>query len=77
MLSFIFYCFLVYLLYNIVFKFVLPVYRTTRQVKQSFRNMREQMEHRTQPGAAEPLSAKKPQQKKPAAEYIDFEEVKE
>ncbi len=77
MLSFIFYCFLIYLLYNIVFKFVLPVYRTTKQVKQSFRNMREQMQQHTAPEASEPLSAKKPQQKAPAAEYIEFEEVKE
>jgi hypothetical protein len=31
MLSYIFYFFLAYLAYQLVFKFILPIYRTTRQ----------------------------------------------
>jgi hypothetical protein len=78
MLSYIFYCFLVYLLYNLIFKFVLPVYRTTKQVKRSFRDMQDRMQQH--PGAASSNGTngqKTPQPKTKAGDYIDFEEVKE
>ena len=78
MLAFIFYCFLAYLLYNVIFKFVIPVYRATKQVKRGFRDMQDRMQqHTQQPNmhtnkttkASEPVAKKD--------EYIDFEEVKD
>ncbi len=77
MLAFLFYCFLAYLLYNIIFKFVIPVYRATKQVKRGFRDMQDRMnQHAQQPNthnkttkASEPVAKKD--------EYIDFEEVKD
>jgi hypothetical protein len=79
MFSLLFYGFLIYLLYRLVFHFIIPLYKTTRQVKKSFRNMQDQMRQHTDPyGQQQP---QKNQQKKPGAskvgDYIDFEEVKD
>ena len=76
-LSFLFYAFLVYLLYKLVFDFFLPLYRTTRRIKKSFREMNERMQQgpgsfrQQTPPQQKPVSQNKP------GDYIDFEEVKE
>ena len=79
-LSFLFFAFIAYLLFRLVFDFVIPIYRTTKKVKQTFREMNEQM-HRQQQG---PTSQHQPSpsntstnKKTPLGDYIDFEEVKE
>ncbi len=70
--QFILYVFIAYMLYRFVFGLVLPVYRTTRQVKQQFREMnsrmQEQVNKKNEP-APEPTPKK-------VGDYIDFEEVK-
>ena len=75
-LSFLFFTFVAYLVFKLVADFILPVYRTTRQVKQKFREMNQ---HR--PGGQGPQAApqkKNAEGKKPTVgEYIDFEEVKD
>jgi hypothetical protein len=78
-----FYIFLAYMLYNLVFKFILPVYRTTRRVKKGFREMQDRMNEqmRQQQGYGGSTSSKphiKPETNSTATgEYIDFEEVKD
>ena len=66
-----------YVLYRFVFNFVVPIARTTRQVRQQFRNMQEMHErqdpYQGQGGQAQP---KKPSSGNKAGEYIDFEEIK-
>ena len=77
MMTYIFYLFLAFLLYNIVFKIVIPIYRTTRQVKQGFREMNARMNgHSSNENSFSPESKKTAPAKK-EAEYIDFEEIKE
>jgi len=79
MLRFILYAVLAWFLYNLVFKLIIPVYKTTRQMKQKFRemhdNMQDQMQQQpdfsTQPDAAEKSTSKKSKE-----DYIDFEEIK-
>jgi len=76
-----------YLLYRFVFNFLLPVVKTTRQVREQFKNMQEGNGHNAgggyntgsnynagpqQPGQQQQQKPKQP----PAGEYIDFEEVK-
>jgi hypothetical protein len=67
-----------YLLYRFVFNFLVPVLRTTRHVRQQFRNMRDGMgEQQAQPQQ----TASRPQERHsstrgPAEDYIDFEEIK-
>jgi hypothetical protein len=79
MWQFIFYVFLAYLLYQFVFRLVLPIYRTTRQVRKGFRDMQERMNQHQQPRQTQPggPSATPGKNKNPKGDYIDFEEVKD
>ena len=73
-----------YLLYRFVFHFLVPVAKTTRIVRQQFRNMqgmqeemnRQQAERQQQAQARQPQSQQRPSQQPPVGDYIDFEEVK-
>ncbi len=77
MLAFLFYCFLAYLLYNIIFKFVIPVYRATKQVKRGFRDMQDRMNQHTQQPNMHNKTTKVSEPATKKDEYIDFEEVKD
>ena len=63
-----------YLVYKLIFDFIIPVYTTTKQVKQKVGEMQNQMnEHMKQQQANTP----KEKEPKPGREdYIEFEEVK-
>ena len=71
--------FVLYLLYKLIFDFIVPIYQTTKQVKQKVndiqRNMNEQanQQQRNQytSAAADPASPKPK-----SDDYIEFEEVK-
>ena len=79
MLRYLLYAFLIYLAYRLVFHFIIPIYKTTKQVKKQFREMHDRMEdHITQQQQANqpspiPQAEKNKQQ---AGDYIDFEELK-
>ena len=73
----------IYLLYKFIFNFCLPIARTTRQVREQFRNMqgnqqdpagpfRQQYTQQSQPQPKQP----EPSSKNTMGEYIDFEEIK-
>lgn len=79
--TFLFYCFIAYLLFRLIFNFIIPVYRTTRRMKKSFREMNERMR---QAGDAynqqQGTHASQAQEKKDnsqVGDYIDFEEIKD
>jgi hypothetical protein len=78
--SILFYGFLIYLLYRLVFNFIIPIYRTTKQVKKGFREMHERMNQQYQQNGAHSQTTHDQESKKPdtnkVGEYIDFEEVK-
>ena len=69
-------------LYKLIFDFIIPVYRTSRQIRKQFRDINQQMQDRANQfnQATQQSTAQKqqPQQKKQASDkdYIDFEEVK-
>ena len=77
-----------YLLYRFVFHFLLPIVRTTRHVRQQFRNMQGGADGQqgTQQGGhyqqgPNPQQGSRPTErhsspKGPDEDYIDFEEVK-
>ena len=75
-LRFLFYAFLIYLAYKLIFDFIIPVVRTTRQVKKGFREMKNRM---GQNGYASGTGTPEPEIKKKdvPGEYIDYEEVKD
>jgi len=70
--------FVLYLLYKLIFDFIVPIYQTTKQVKQKVneihRNMNEQanqQQHNQYTSTANPASTKPK-----SDDYIEFEEVK-
>ena len=71
-----------YILYRFIFNFLLPVVKTTRHVRQQFRNMQEGMsgQQGQQPGGRNqnPSGAQERHSspKGPAGDYIEFEEIK-
>jgi hypothetical protein len=78
MFRILFYAFLFYMLYKLVFDFILPVYRTTRQVKKGFREMNERMRQQTGEFHQSNHSSQSPKvEKTQPGDYIDFEEVKD
>ena len=70
--------FVLYLLYKVIFDFIIPVYQTTKQVKQKVnemqRNMNEQanQQQRNQYTSTANQASPKPK----SDDYIEFEEVK-
>ena len=61
---------LAYLGYQFIFKFLLPVMRATRQVKDQMRGFQSKMEEQQQ-DFQQPK-----EEKKKAGDYIDYEEIK-
>jgi predicted Holliday junction resolvase-like endonuclease len=78
MLKVLFELFLLYLLYKIIFDFIIPLYETTKQVKQKVnkmqQDMNEQLHKHNNTTAATQQTANTPEAAKD--DYIDFEEVK-
>jgi len=78
MLRALFELFVLYMLYKIIFDFIIPIYKTTKQVKQKVndihRNMSEQanQQNRNQFTSGTKEASGKPKRD----DYIDFEEVK-
>jgi hypothetical protein len=71
------YVFLIYLAYQFIFRFIIPVYKTTQRVKKGFREMRDHMNDSAnqQSSSQQTQSANDPSKEK-IGEYIDFEEIK-
>jgi hypothetical protein len=69
-----------YLLYRLVFDLLVPVYKTTQQVKQKFRdihtNSGQEQAHAFRPQSSSQAQGKNNKKKPGLGEYIDFEEIK-
>jgi hypothetical protein len=78
MLRYLFYAFLIYLAYRLIFHFIIPLYKTTKQVKKQFREMHNRMQdHVNQPESYQQTPTPNSGDKKEVAgDYIDFEDVK-
>ena len=69
-------------LYKLIFDFIIPVYRTSRDIRRKFKDMNQQMQDRVnqfnQANQQQASAQKQPQQKKPESDkdYIEFEELK-
>jgi Sec-independent protein translocase protein TatA len=67
-----------YLLYKLIFEFIVPIYKTTKQVKQKVGEMQQKM-HEQMQEQQNGYKTTKPDEapKKPKRDdYIEFEEVK-
>ncbi len=80
MFKVIFELFLLYLLYKLIFDFIIPVYNTTKQVKQKVGEMQskmnEQMKQQQQSSQYKNSTSKEAAPKANKEDYIEFEEVK-
>ncbi len=78
MLRYLFFAFLIYLAYRLVFHFIIPIYKTTRQVKKQFREMHSRMQDNMsqQQPQQQPVTPATENKKQQAGDYIDFEELK-
>ncbi|MER3499171.1 MAG: hypothetical protein C4308_11335 [Chitinophagaceae bacterium] len=71
--------FLAYLAYQFIFRFIIPVARTTREIKKGFRNMQQKMDEfsaqqQNSNSSTHTNSSKTSGEK--GGEYIEFEEIK-
>ena len=77
MLKLIFELFIFYLLYKLIFEFIIPVYRTSKQMSQKMNEMHQKMQQ--QQGYYQPTEKPKSAER-PIADnkddYIDYEEIK-
>ena len=82
MWKFIVYMFLGYLLFRFITGFLIPVFRTGKQIKRQFNDMQQRMEEQMKQQQAASHTAdnnphtEKSTSKSSTGEYIDFEEVK-
>lgn len=70
---------MIYLLYNLIVKFIIPIYRTTRTVKRRMNEMRDQQQQFfNQQQQQREFEERKSNTTPPAdkGDYIDYEEVK-
>lgn len=69
--------FLIYLAYKLIFEFIIPVYKTTKQMKQKVSEMQQKMEQRQQSANGKPTNTTASTPKTTVGgDYIDYEEVK-
>ena len=74
--------FLVYMMYIFLFRFLIPVFRASRQMRNNIKNFQNQMQNQEElnqtqnPGFGTNNNGKEAPKPK-AGDYIDFEEVKE
>jgi hypothetical protein len=71
---YIIFAFIIYIAFRFIFYFLIPVIKTTRQVKKGFREMHSRMQE--QYGNTRAGEPPIPKEKKNNDDYIDFEEVK-
>ena len=76
-MKYILFAVLAYILYQFIFKLVIPVYLASRKIKKGFREMQSRMqEQMQQQGYSPQSSATEPPKKTKAGDYIEFEEIK-
>jgi hypothetical protein len=69
--------FALYMLYKLVFEFIIPIYRTTKQVKQKVNDIQRNMNEQANQQRNQFTSTAGPASPKPKSDdYIEFEEVK-
>ena len=77
MFRILFYIFLVYLAYQFIQYFLIPVYKTTKQVKRTFNEMHDRANNSANEKKSPPQNPPdKNHDKEVVGEYIDFEEIK-
>jgi len=74
MFRYILYALLIWFVYKLIVGLIIPIYKTTKQVKKQFREMHEQMQEKVRQ-QQDRTPPPKPQEPAPKGDYLDFEEV--
>lgn len=76
-MKYVLFALLAYILYQFIFKLVIPVYLASRKIKKGFQEMQSRMQEQMQQQNYSPQSsATEPPKKTKAGDYIEFEEIK-
>ncbi|MBN8783549.1 MAG: hypothetical protein ABS85_08860 [Sphingobacteriales bacterium SCN 48-20] len=81
MFKIILYILLAWFLYNLIFRFIIPVYRASRQMRKQFREVQEQFQqaarqqHQSAQAGPHQQASSQPAPKS-QGDYIEFEEIK-
>ena len=75
-MKYVLYALFIWFLYQFIFKLVIPVYRTSRKIKQGFREMQEKMQQQAGQYNSQQDSNTTSSKTNQVGDYIDFEEVK-
>ena len=77
LLKVLFELFVLYMLYKLIFDFIIPIYQTTKQVKEKVNEMQRNVnEQANQQQRNQYTATTEPTPKAKSDDYIDFEEVK-
>ena len=68
--------FLIYILYQLIFEFIIPVYQSTKKIRKQFGDLQSKMQQDMNAAATKRPSAPQEPNIKREGDYIDFEEVK-
>lgn len=70
--------FLIYLLYRLIFNFIIPIYRSTKQIRKQFSEVQSKMKEQMnqQQNTQSPPQAETTVNNVEDADYIEFEEIK-
>lgn len=67
---------ILYLLYKVIFDFIIPVYRTSTQMRDKINQMNQQNQYQQKQSSYTQTAKEKVKTRPPADDYIDFEEIK-
>ncbi len=68
--------FLIYILYQLIFEFIIPVYQSTKKIRKQFGDLQSKMQQDMNAASTKRSSAPQEPKVKREGDYIDFEEVK-
>ena len=76
LLKVLFELFVLYMLYKLIFDFIIPIYQTTKQVKEKVNEMQRNVNEQANQQQRNQYTTTEPAPKEKSDDYIDFEEVK-
>ena len=80
MAKYVFYVIVAYMMYKLIFDFIVPIFLTSRKIRQQFNQAREQMDNQNNqkdhPSAEEKTHVNSTGVSSKIGEYIDFEEIR-
>ena len=68
--------FLIYILYKLIFEFIIPIYQSTKKIRQQFGDMHAKMQQNMKTYDNSRSAAQPEPKVKREGDYIEFEEVK-